>query len=224
MRYAFFDVDETLISIKSMFSFREFYYIWSFGDDQGVVVQNGARARIKKQLEIGLDRAEVNRLFWDSFCGFSQDDVRLAAQAWHRLVRQQPGYFITQTLGALREHQQEGTEVVFVSGSCLEILEPLAEELGVRTVLAIRLEVEEGRFTGKLLSPQTIGAGKRQAITDFLAAQGASAENCYGYGDHPSDLPLLESVGHPRVIVGNAELVSIARQRGWPVLGVQELI
>lgn len=221
-RYAFFDVDETLIGIKSMFSFRDFYYLRAFGEEQGAAAQHHAQAQLQHHIAAGLDRAEVNRLFWVSFRGFAQEDVRQAAQEWHRHVRQQPGYFIPQTLEALREHQRQGTEAVFVSGSCVEILEPLAAELEVRTLLAIRLEVEDGRFTGKLLPPQTIGAGKRRAIVDLLNENGVAAEECYGYGDHPSDLPLLEAVGYPRVLAGNAELVSIARQRGWPVLGVQE--
>ncbi len=106
-----------------------------------------------------------------------------------------------------------------MSGSCTEILEPLAIELSVKVLLTNRLEVECGLFTGKLQPPQTIGVGKCQAIVNFLEESDALACNCYGYGDHLSDLPLLEAVGHPRVVEGNADLFSIARHRGWPVLG-----
>lgn len=217
-RYAFFDVDETLIGIKSMFSFRDFYLHWTLGVEQGTAAQRHARIQVQQHVARGLDRTEVNRLFWESFRGFEQTDVQQAAHDWHQQVRRQPGYFIQQALDALQQHQQAGTEPVFVSGSCTEILVPLAAELGVRTMLTNRLEVEQGRFTGKLLQPQTIGVGKRQAMVDFLEEGDALACDCYGYGDHLSDLPLLETVGHPRVVAGNADLVSIARHRGWPVL------
>lgn len=218
-RYAFFDVDETLIGIKSMFSFRDFYLRWTLGVEQGAAAQKHAQTQVQEQVARGLERTEINRLFWESFRGFEQTDVQQAAYAWHQQVRQKPGYFIQQTVAALRQHQQEGTEPVFVSGSCIDILMPLATELGVKTLLTNRLEVEQGRFTGKLLPPQTIGAGKRQAMVDFLEECDALACDCYAYGDHLSDLPLLETVGHPRVVAGNTDLVSVARHRGWPVLG-----
>lgn len=219
-RYAFFDVDETLIGIKSMFSFRDFYLRWTFGVEQGAAAQKHAQTQVQEQVVRGLERTEINRLFWESFRGFEQTDVQQAAYAWHQQVRQKPGYFIQQAVAALRQHQQEGTEPVFVSGSCIDILMPLATELGVKTLLTNRLEVEQGRFTGKLLPPQTIGAGKRQAMVDFLEESDALACDCYAYGDHLSDLPLLETVGHPRVVAGNTDLVSVARHRGWPVLGM----
>ncbi len=218
-RYAFFDVDETLIGIKSMFSFRDFYLRWTLGVEQGTAAQKHAQTQVQEQVARGLERTEINRLFWESFRGFEQTDVQQAAYAWHQQVRQKPGYFIQQAVAALRQHQQEGTEPVFVSGSCIDILMPLATELGVKTLLTNRLEVEQGRFTGKLLPPQTIGAGKRQAMVDFLEESDALACDCYAYGDHLSDLPLLETVGHPRVVAGNTDLVSVARHRGWPVLG-----
>lgn len=218
-RYAFFDVDETLIGIKSMFSFRDFYLRWTLGVEQGAAAQKHAQTQVQEQVARGLERTEINRLFWESFRGFEQTDVQQAAYAWHQQVRQKPGYFIQQAVAALRQHQQEGTEPVFVSGSCIDILMPLATELGVKTLLTNRLEVEQGRFTGKLLPPQTIGAGKRQAMVDFLEECDALACDCYAYGDHLSDLPLLETVGHPRVVAGNTDLVSVARHHGWPVLG-----
>lgn len=217
-RYAFFDVDETLVRIKSMFSFRDYYLHWALGEERGAAAQKRFLTLQREQIIRGLDRQEINRLFWESFRGFEKSDVQRAAQAWHQHVRKQPGYFIPQTLKALDQHQRQGTEPVFVSGSCIEILTPLAQELGVTSVLANRLEVEQGRFTGKLLPPQTIGIGKRKTVVDFLEKSKALAEDCYGYGDHVSDLPMLESVGHPRVIEGNADLTSIAQERGWPVL------
>jgi HAD superfamily hydrolase (TIGR01490 family) len=202
-----------------MFSFRDFYLRWTLGVEQGAAAQKHAQTQVQEQVARGLERTEINRLFWESFRGFEQTDVQQAAYAWHQQVRQKPGYFIQQAVAALRQHQQEGTEPVFVSGSCIDILMPLATELGVKTLLTNRLEVEQGRFTGKLLPPQTIGAGKRQAMVDFLEESDALACDCYAYGDHLSDLPLLETVGHPRVVAGNTDLVSVARHRGWPVLG-----
>lgn len=40
----------------------------------------------------------------------------------------------------------------------------------------------------------------------------------YAYGNHPADLPLLETVGHPHVVEPTRALAKIAAQRAWPVL------
>lgn len=220
-RYAFFDVDETLIRIKSMFSFRDFYLYWVLGPEKGLIAKKKMQDSVQAQVAQGLSRTEVNRLFWETFRGYKQTDVQKAVIVWHRQIRMQPGYFIESTLNALQQHQREGVEPIFVSGSCTEILEPLATELNVKILLANHLEVAQGKFTGKLLSPQTIGEGKRQAICDFLEKSEAQACDCYGYGDHLSDIHLLEAIGHPRVVEGNSDLMSIAHQRGWPVLSLQ---
>jgi phosphoserine phosphatase len=40
----------------------------------------------------------------------------------------------------------------------------------------------------------------------------------YAYGNHQSDLPLLETVGHPHVVEPSTILEKVAHQRSWPIL------
>lgn len=47
---------------------------------------------------------------------------------------------------------------------------------------------------------------KRSAIAAFFA-----------YGNHPADVPLLETVGHPHVVEPTRALARIAARRSWPV-------
>lgn len=216
--FAFFDVDETLISLKSMFSFLDFYLYKTRGQQAGELVRKQAEDRMRAQVEQGVPRADINRSFWQGFKGYAQSDVRAAVLQWHSKVAQVQGYYIESAVQALREHQSNGVEPVFVSGSCSDILMPLAHDLNVNHVLANRLEVEDGIYTGFILSPQTIGEGKRIAVEQFLRAAQVDAEDCYGYGDHISDLPFLDLVGFPRVVAGNHDLIAIAHQRGWPVI------
>jgi phosphoserine phosphatase len=44
-------------------------------------------------------------------------------------------------------------------------------------------------------------------------------EKSYAYGNHHSDLPLLEIVGNPHAVEPNSILEKIAHQRAWPILG-----
>ncbi len=51
-RYAFFDVDETLIGIKSMFSFRDFYLRWTLGAEREPP-RNGRRGNVCETKSLG---------------------------------------------------------------------------------------------------------------------------------------------------------------------------
>lgn len=217
-RFAFFDVDETLISIKSMFSFRCFYFAWLLGNVRGREAVNEADRVMSEMADQGSDRQQLNRQFYRQFKGHRPTDVRTAAQLWYEEVSKVPGFFVRATIGALRKHQADGVEAVFVSGSCTEILAPLARDLSVQHVLANRLATANNFYTGELIPPQTIGEGKRAAISQFIAAAGVCSDQCYGYGDHLSDLPMLELVGLPTVLTGDPRLLAVARERRWPTL------
>jgi phosphoserine phosphatase len=63
-----------------------------------------------------------------------------------------------------------------------------------------------------------IGQGKAEAVRDFLATHGARAEECFAYGDHITDLSMLEAVGHPVAVIGDPKLAQHAQQRRWETL------
>lgn len=213
--FAFFDVDDTLIDVKSMLSFQVFWYA-SRPDD-------GERERYLRDIEQHLhERAsweELNRRYYHYFAGRKVVEVEQAGQAWFRWqTESRDDFFHSGTLAELRWHQKEGREPVFVSGSFPALLQPVADQLGVRQILATRMEVAGDSYTGEILPPQTIGTGKAEAIRMFLGAVGGNSEDCYAYGDDISDLPMLQAVGHPRVVSGGRGLVECARERGWTVI------
>ncbi|PMY60184.1 MULTISPECIES: HAD family phosphatase [Pseudomonas] len=217
-RIAFFDVDETLIDLKSMFSFRAFYFRRLWGEERGGEAEVAAAKRIDEYVRKGFDRSAINTLFYEDFRDHQPDLVADAAQAWYVQERTRSEFFIRPVLQALQEHQGNGDIVAFVSGSAVEFLAPLAAELGVPHVLANRLETRDGRFTGQLIPPQTIGLGKQQAALRLMDTLSVDPADCYGYGDHLTDLPLLMSVGKPTVVAGDPALVRHAEQRDWPIL------
>ncbi|MCY1078882.1 HAD family hydrolase [Archangium lansingense] len=219
--YAFFDVDGTLLSLKSMFSFQEFYLRW---ESRGTRGRGEARwreflSRFSAWEGEGRDRLFLNREYYRSYAGRSQKAVRAAAAVWFSLEKQRhPGLLIAPTLRLLREHQGRGHVPVFVSGSLDELLEPLARELGVTHCLATRLKVREERYTGEIDGPQMIGQGKADAVRTFLAAREADSAECFAYGDHSTDVPMLEAVGHPVAVIGDPRLAEQARRKRWEMI------
>lgn len=215
LAYAFFDVDDTLIDVKSMFSFQDYWYAET-GDAEGRRVFLAEMNALRGQdapWEI------LNRRYYAHFAGRSVEATRLCAEAWFAaLERDRPRLFHAAVVAELLALQDQGVEAVFVSGSFPELLAPSARRLGVRHVLATTMEVKDGRFTGAILPPQTIGEGKAAAVRTFLAGRGASAAACRAYGDDISDAPMLEAVGHPTAVTGGRGLAAYAERRGWRVI------
>jgi HAD superfamily hydrolase (TIGR01490 family) len=214
--YAFFDVDQTLISIKSMFSFQDFWFA-ATGDDEGreAFWQEMTGLRAAKA-----SRETLNRRYYAHFAGRSVDAVADLANAWfNRLAVTTEGLFHPPVVAALFRHQEHNQDPVLVSGSFPALLSPIAARLGVHHILATSMEVSNGLYTGGILPPQTIGQGKALAIERFLDRAGSPAAGCYAYGDDISDLPMLNAVGCPVVVRGDSvELEALAARRGWPVI------
>jgi putative phosphoserine phosphatase/1-acylglycerol-3-phosphate O-acyltransferase len=104
-----------------------------------------------------------------------------------------------------------------VSAATRYQIEPLARELGIPHVLCTRLEVENGRLTGRHVWPTCYGGGKALAARALAREHGIDLAQSYFYTDSHEDLPLLEIVGRPRPTNPSGHLTEIAAKRGWPV-------
>jgi len=117
----------------------------------------------------------------------------------------------------LDAHRKMGHTIAIVSSATKYQIEPAARELDIEYILCTDLEVKDGIFTGKALSPTCFGVGKLYAGEDFCEDFDAELENAFFYTDSEDDLPLLEAVGYPRVVNPSKKLASIARKRSYPV-------
>lgn len=76
----------------------------------------------------------------------------------------------------------------------------------------------QGRLLGTLEAPLCYGPGKVARATRWAEANGVELSRSYFYSDSFSDVPMLEAVGHPRVICPDPRLRREAAKRGWPML------
>ncbi len=60
-------------------------------------------------------------------------------------------------------------------------------------------------------------------MREFAAEQGHRPRASWAYTDSASDLPMLETVGHPVAVNPDAPLAEIARREGWDVLRFEKL-
>ncbi|WP_035791755.1 HAD family hydrolase [Kitasatospora mediocidica] len=208
VRLVFCDVDETLIDCKSMFDFLDYYLGERHGQD-GLARAREVRESLLAQAARGVPREETNRSYFRAFTGESAREVEQWGERWFAERSARASFYLAPTRAALARHRAAGAALVLVSGSFPALLGPIARDVGAHHVIATLPQERDGMLTGSIVGEPVIGRGKHAAVLSVLARHPhLDAADCYGYGDHISDLPMLEAVGHPVVVGHNPELLA----------------
>jgi phosphoserine phosphatase len=107
-----------------------------------------------------------------------------------RLIRPTPG--VHDLIAGLHAH---GSRVGVVSGGFHELLDPLAAALDLDHWRANRLEVSDGRLTGRLVGPIIDAAAKAAALREWAAADGVTLPRTVAVGDGANDLAMMDAAG-----------------------------
>lgn len=212
---AFFDLDKTIIASSSTLAFSRPFY-------QGGLINRRAALRSAYArlmfVQHGTDAEQVERLraHLTSLCqGWDVAQVRsIVEETLHDIV---DPLVYAEAAELIREHREQGHDVVVVSASGEEMVRPIAELVGATYSVGTRMSVADGRYTGEI-DFYCYGEQKAVAIRELAAANGYDLAACHAYSDSITDLPMLEAVGHPAAVNPNRALRKVAIQRGWPVL------
>ena len=212
---AFFDLDRTLIAGSSAFVFaraaydaghirpRDFagdaigalkFRFFGSSDDSSLGVRDrilSAAGGVKKQ-----DLEALNEIVLPELLGLIRPEAR----------------------ALLEQHHAAGRETWIVSASPIEIVEPLAIALEMTGGIGTRGEVDNGVYTGRLDGPFCYGEGKAQAISALAKERNINLADSWSYSDSMSDVPMMELVGNAVAVNPDAQLATLARNRGWPVV------
>ncbi|MGQ9364764.1 HAD family hydrolase [Azospirillum sp. ST 5-10] len=120
-----------------------------------------------------------------------------AAAAAERLARRLRWY--QPSVEALEAHRRAGRRVVVATGALDVYMPVLLRGVAVDDLLATGMEVADGCLTGKLSTGNCVRADKATRVRAWLAAHGPFGET-WGYGNHPSDRPMLELLDRKVVV------------------------
>ena len=212
-RVAFFDVDGTLLKSTIVH-----YYIWMRSAVMPFPLKYfwliGFLPKTVYYLILDvISRTRFNQVFYRNYRGMAVAEVKaLSAEMFETSVR--PKIF-AEAVSQIREHKEQGTAVVLVTGSLDFIVQPIADYLGVDAVLAPQLREADGQFTGELTTVPLIGEEKAKAVRSYANRHEISLEESYAYGDSGSDLPMLECVGNPVAVNPGKKFRQKALESGW---------
>ena len=209
---AFFDVDGTLIPSVSTERVFVFYLLkrrvigwragWHFlsylvthpGEWQDSILQ-----RNKAYLE-GLKIRDLRKYARDCF----EEKIRdLLSEKGERL---------------LQKHKREGKKIVLLTGSLEFLIAPLADSLGVDSMLTSRLRLNKGIVSGEIEGLHPFGEKKRVLLEEYARRNGVDLLESYGYANSYQDIVFLEGVGNPVAVNPDRKLKEYAKHRKWPVL------
>jgi len=212
---AFFDLDKTIISRSSTLAFGPSFY------RHGLITRGEAARTALAQLAFrvgGADHQRMERI---------RGQVSHLCQGWSadrvsEIVRRHLNETIlplvySEARRLIAEHAVAGQDVIIVSTSGMEMVAPIGALLGADDVIATRMAIADGCYTGEM-EFWAYGETKAIRVRELASARGYRLADCYAYSDSVTDLPMLEAVGHPRVVNPDRALRRIARDRDWPVL------
>ncbi len=112
----------------------------------------------------------------------------------------------------------KGDQVVILSAALEPVVRAVGRELGVATWVGAACEISRGHYSGRIDGPIPHANEKTRVAAGFMARAGVLAKDCWAYGDHDTDLPLLRWVGHPVAVNPRPRLLAAAQKAGWPIL------
>jgi HAD superfamily hydrolase (TIGR01490 family) len=212
---AFFDLDKTIIARSSTLAFSRPFYAGGLINRRTVL--RSAYAQFVYLLG-GADHDQMERMreYISAMCtGWDVRTVQaIVADTLHHIVTPM---IHDEAVELIEAHHAAGRDVVIVSSSGVEVVEPIGAMLGADKVIATRMVVADGKYTGEI-AEYAYGPNKATAIQALAHAEGYDLENSFAYSDSITDEPMLATVGHPHAVNPDKALRRLAAERDWPVL------
>jgi HAD superfamily hydrolase (TIGR01490 family) len=212
---AFFDLDKTIIAKSSTLAFSRPFY------DGGLLSRRAVLRSAYAQFIFAASGADHDQLtkmrnyLTEMVTGWDVEVVRQSvAETLHAII--DPIVF-DEAVELIENHHAAGRDVVIVSASGTEVVEPIGQMLGADHVVATRLVEIDGRYTGDV-EYYAYGPNKAKAMQELADEHGYDLAASFAYSDSETDAPMLAIVGHPFAVNPDKALRRIAEENDWPIL------
>ena len=212
---AFFDLDKTIIATSSTAAFSRPFLAGGLLSRSAVL--RAAYAHFVFLVgSADADQTERMRAHLSSMVtGWPVEQVSsIVAETLHELI---DPYVYSEAVELIAQHRAAGRDVVVVSASGAELVEPIAAMLGADHAVSTRMDVVDGRYTGGI-DFYAYGDNKAAEIYRLAEEHGYDLDGSYAYSDSITDAPMLGAVGHGFAVNPDRTLRRLAAEEGWGVL------
>ena len=120
------------------------------------------------------------------------------------------------TRALLNRLRKKGYRRVAVSGAFKEVVAPLCSRLNIDESFGSRLDVEKGRYTGKVLLDLTQPANKKKIVEKYAKKHRVDLSESFCFGDMILDVEMMGRVGKPIALHAGPALLRACKRRHWP--------
>lgn len=167
-------------------------------------------------LAFGLgDPATGQRLAWGALRGTSEDRLRVLGEEYAEttlIPNLRPA-----GLDLLERARRDGCAIVLIADHVDVIARPLSDHLRADVLVCNRLELRNGRATGRLLDPVVARFGG-QALRELADTHGFDLARSRAYAAQGPDQVLLSAIGLPCAVYPDRALRRVAKDLDWPVV------
>lgn len=220
MSIAFFDVDGTLLPHPSL-ERRFFWHLLRHGKIPPMNYLRWAAQMLRLGATNLATSTQLNKMYLRGL------PANILSQPGLQQGRWIPEFFPA-AIQRVWWHALRGDEIVLVTGTLAPLAHivkaALERELlwrGVETqiaVVATRLVTPNGRWMGSIAGVPMFGEAKAAAARNLAALRRIPLSQCFAYGDHALDRPMLAIVGNSFAANPDSRLRRIALRNGWQVL------
>ncbi|MDH4582340.1 HAD family hydrolase [Pseudomonas sp. BN415] len=217
MRLALFDLDNTLLAGDSDHAWGDYLC------ERGILDGVAYKARNDEFYQDYL----AGRLNIQDYLNFSLEILGRTEMAqldqWHREFMRDciEPIILPKAEALLAEHRAAGDKLLIITATNRFVTAPIAQRLGVETLLATECEMADGRYTGRTTDVPCFREGKVTRLARWLAENRFNLDGSSFYSDSLNDLPLLEQVTYPVAVDPDRKLRAEAERRGWPMMSLR---
>lgn len=119
---------------------------------------------------------------------------------------------------AVESLRRQGYKIMIISGAPDFLAELLKAEYAPDLIISTGLEIDSGRYTGRMSTLHPYGQRKTSILAGLAEKEDLDFEHSIAFADHPSDIPHLAMFGRAVVVNPKRRLRRYARRHGWKIV------